>query len=33
MSETSDHPLGFKPPIPQLLDGADQEELTINVGL
>jgi hypothetical protein len=33
MSETSDHPLGFEPPIPHLLDGVDEDELTINMGL
>ncbi|MGW5457040.1 hypothetical protein [Streptomyces sp. NPDC003996] len=33
MSENSDHPLGFDPPIPHLLEGVDEEELTINVGL
>lgn len=33
MSENSDHPLGFEPPVPQLLEGVDAEELTITVGL
>src|SRR4051794_20586868 len=33
MSESSAHPLGIEPPIPHLIDGADEEELTINLGL
>ncbi|MET8079902.1 hypothetical protein [Streptomyces sp. NPDC005303] len=33
MSESSPYPLGIEPPIPHLLSGADEEELTLNLGL
>ncbi|MEU0174092.1 hypothetical protein ABZ178_12150 [Streptomyces massasporeus] len=33
MNEKSDHPFDFEPPIPRLLEGVDEEELTITVGL
>lgn len=33
MRENSGHSLSFKPPIPHLLEGLDEEELAINVGL
>lgn len=33
VSESGAHPLGFEPPIPHLISGADEEELTINLGL
>ncbi|MFG2463715.1 hypothetical protein ACGFWE_42700 [Streptomyces sp. NPDC048523] len=33
MSESSAHPLGIEPPLPHLIDGANEEELTINLGL